>query len=89
MPTKTIHIKFQSELIEHEPEFFEANITFDYSVDHNYGADADGGRGVETLFINDIKVHNCIDSQATLVKLPLNDQMMDDIWLAVWEDFQT
>ena len=26
-----------------------------YSVDHNYGADADGNRGVKKIFVEDIK----------------------------------
>lgn len=89
-----MNIKFQScqhhhsQEEDHEPDFFEANITVDYSIDRHYGADADGNRGMEKLFINDITVQNCIDSQANLVGLPLSDRMIDDVWETVWENFQ-
>lgn len=94
MSTKTLNVKFQScrhqhsKEDSHEPEFFEANVTVDYSLDKNYGADTDNQRGVEKLFINEIKVHACLDGQATLVDLPLSEKMMDDIWECVWENFE-
>lgn len=88
MSTKTLKVKFQSELENHVPDFFEANVTVDYSIDKNYCADADGNRGIEKLFINEITVHGCIDSQAALVKFPLSERMLDDIWETIWENFQ-
>lgn len=88
MLTKTVNVKFQSERKENEPDFFEATVTVYYDVDKNYGADMDGGRAIEKLFIDDIKVHNCIDQQATLVELPLSDRLMDDIWQVIWENFE-
>lgn len=87
MSTKTLMVKFQSELKDNEPEFFEAKVTVDYEIDKNYRADSDGNRGIEKLFINDIKVLSCLDSQATLVELPLKDRMMDDVWDCIWENF--
>ncbi len=87
MSTKTLKVKFQSEKYN-EPEFFEANVTVDYSLDYAHGADADGNRGMEKMFINEITVNSCIDEEATLVELPLSDRMMDDIWGTIWENFQ-
>lgn len=87
MATKSMKVKFKSQVEDNEPQFFEANITVDYSIDNDYGADADDRRGVEALYINEIIVDSCIDEQANLVELPLNERMMDDIWQMVWEDF--
>lgn len=88
MATRTARIKFQSELKDNEPNFFTAEINIDYHVDPNYGADADGNRGVEVLFINEIKVYSCFDQSSNMVELPLSDKMMDAIWEYCWENFQ-
>ncbi len=87
MATKPMNVKFHCKAQNNEHEFYEANVTVDYDIDQNYGADADGNRGVERLFINEITVQNCIDSKATLVELPLSENMMDEIWGYVWENF--
>lgn len=70
-----------------EPRFFEANVIVDYNVDKNYAADADNKGGIERLFIDDIKIESVLDDQCKLLRLPVSDEIEDDIWSKVIEDF--
>lgn len=83
MARQRMKVKFQATL-DNEPHFFEANVQVDYNVDKNYGADADGGRGIEKLFIDNVEIEGLMDEQGNLVTP--TEELTDAVWEAVWEN---
>ena len=53
MQTKYVEVSYWVDKDEGEIEVFVDGLVH-YSVDHNYGEDADGNRGCEMTFIEDI-----------------------------------
>lgn len=87
---KSMIVKCEVEVVKNEPQFIQANVTVDYSVDKNYGADADGNRGIEKLFINDVVIHSILDCDGVEIIIPEDrrEDIEDAIWSWVWENIE-
>ena len=54
---------------ETENEIYDVVVEADYSIDKNYGADADGNRGIRRLELNDFDIVSVVGkSERELVK---------------------
>ncbi len=83
-------VKCEVEVVPGEPQFVQANVTVDYDVEKNWGADADGNRGVEKLFINDVIIHAIVDHDSVEIIIPeeRREDIEDAIWGWVWENVE-
>jgi len=61
---------------EIDGEMFTADVSYTEVVDSNYGADADGNRGVRMTFIEDIEIERVVDSQGNERKLTGEMEML-------------
>lgn len=84
-------VEFESDALSvGEFDRYRAEVEVDYIVDKNYGADADGNRGIEKLFINDVKVRNIIDFDGNefYPLPPIQEKIEDEIWTEVWKKIE-
>ena len=61
---------------EYEGVFFTLEVEVEYHIDSNYGADADGQRGIERTFIDDVKIISIsgqIDEYLVVLEFPKTD----------------
>lgn len=78
-------IRHQSIKFQNNNRFLKAEVSVNYNVDNNYGADRDGNRGVQKLLIEDVKFITCVDEDDNPIEV--DDSIEDDAWEYLWENF--
>jgi len=69
--------------IELDEQDFTAEVIVTYTIDKNYGADADGRRGTERLFINNWDILEIIDEDGGEVFI--TDDMIAEVASKIYE----
>lgn len=52
---------------QYDEHSFMANVSVIHHTDHNYGADADGCRGISKVLIDDVEIHKVFDGQGRII----------------------
>jgi hypothetical protein len=77
--------RFEGE-VKHDGELFYYVAFAEISKDNNYGADADGNRGIVAYFIDDLHIHSVLDESGNDATNKMSvcsyfiDKVEDDIY---------